>query len=150
MKLFGSILIVGLLAGTALGFQSNLPPELSTKTRECVECHRELNPGLYQHWGTSKHYGANVGCYECHRADKTDKDVLKDDIHDDFTVATIVSPIDCASCHAKGQGPGAGAAVPPSPSNPTKTLHPSGPTMTRPSSGAATSITHGSPELMST
>jgi len=101
MRLFGSILIVGLLAGTALGFESNLPPELSTKTRECVECHGELNPGLYQQWGASKHYGANVGCYECHRAEKTDKDVLKDGIHDDFTVATIVSPLDCAGCHAK-------------------------------------------------
>ena len=51
--------------------------------------------------GASKHYGANVGCAECHAAEKTDPDWLRDGLHDDFVIATIVSPRDCARCHAK-------------------------------------------------
>jgi len=39
--------------------------------------------------GASPHYGANVGCYECHMAKKKDPDVLKDGIHDEFVIATI-------------------------------------------------------------
>jgi hypothetical protein len=54
---------------------------------------------MYQQWGASPHYGAGVGCYECHRAAKGDSDVLKDGIHDDFVIATIVSPLDCKRCH---------------------------------------------------
>ncbi len=63
--------------------------------------HSEDNPGMYQQWGASSHYGANVGCYECHMADKSDSDVLKDGIHDDYIIATIVSPLDCKRCHPK-------------------------------------------------
>jgi len=74
---------------------------MTEKTKECLECHKDDNPGLYQQWGYSKHFGANVGCYECHAAKKGDVDVLKDDIHDDFVIATIVSPTDCGNCHPK-------------------------------------------------
>ncbi len=56
---------------------------------------------MYEQWGASPHYGANVGCYECHGAEPSDTDVLKDGIHDDFVIATIVSPLDCARCHPK-------------------------------------------------
>jgi hypothetical protein len=56
---------------------------------------------LYQQWGASKHYGANVGCFECHAAEKADTDWLRDGIHDDYVISTIVSPKDCGSCHAK-------------------------------------------------
>jgi hydroxylamine dehydrogenase len=76
-----------------------VPNELSETTQECLECHQTDNPGMYQQWGVSKHYGANVGCYECHQAQASDADVLHDDIHDDFTIATIVSPLDCSRCH---------------------------------------------------
>jgi nitrate/TMAO reductase-like tetraheme cytochrome c subunit len=101
VKVLAAVLVVGAFTGTALAFQSNLPKELTEETRACVACHQEQNPGLYQMWGASKHYGANVGCYECHRAEKGDKDILKDGIHDEFTIATIVSPADCARCHTK-------------------------------------------------
>ncbi len=76
-----------------------VPNQLSENTYECIECHQSDNPGLYQQWGASKHYGANVGCYECHRADESDPDVLHDGIHDDYVIATIVSPRDCSRCH---------------------------------------------------
>jgi hypothetical protein len=92
-------LALGLLATPALAFQSNLPAELSEETQSCLECHKDDNPGLYQQWGAGKHYGANVGCYECHKAEKGDPDVLRDEDHEDFVIATIVSPEDCGQCH---------------------------------------------------
>jgi hydroxylamine dehydrogenase len=95
------LLIIVFLAGPALAFTSNLPRTLTFETRECLECHSDDNPGMYQQWGASSHYGANVGCYECHMAKKKDPDVLKDGIHDEFVIATIVSPLDCKRCHSK-------------------------------------------------
>jgi hydroxylamine dehydrogenase len=76
------------------------PKVMSEETRECVSCHKKNNPGLVQMWGSSKHYGANVGCYECHAADPKDPDAF---IHDGKKVkkhiSIIVSPKDCANCH---------------------------------------------------
>jgi len=70
--------------------------QLSPESATCVSCHREKSPGIYNQWGRSKHFGANVGCYECHRAEPGDKDAIT---HKDFVIATIVSPRDCAACH---------------------------------------------------
>jgi formate-dependent nitrite reductase cytochrome c552 subunit len=70
--------------------------EESVETRACVGCHKEFNVNIYQQWGRSKHYGANVGCYECHRAESSDADAFD---HNGFTIATIVSPKDCSACH---------------------------------------------------
>ncbi|MEE8459752.1 MAG: multiheme c-type cytochrome, partial [Phycisphaerales bacterium] len=72
--------------------------ELSDVSRECIACHAETNPGLYQQWGDSRHYRANVGCYECHAADRSDADAF---LHYDRMIAIIVSPADCARCHAR-------------------------------------------------
>ena len=78
------------------------PPETSPETKECVACHKKLNPGITQQWGASKHCRANVGCYECHAADEGDPDAF---IHDDKKVkkniSIIVSPKDCSNCHEK-------------------------------------------------
>jgi hydroxylamine dehydrogenase len=78
-----------------------LPTEISAKTKECLECHQDQNVGLYQQWGESKHFRANVGCYECHKAEKGDPDILKDKDHLEFQIATLVTPKDCARCHEK-------------------------------------------------
>jgi hypothetical protein len=69
---------------------------LSKESATCVSCHKEKSPSLYQQWGKSKHYGANVGCYECHKADKSDPDAIR---HKEFTISVIVSPKDCGQCH---------------------------------------------------
>jgi len=99
-----------LLAGVALlslplaGMASvkQAPDQMSEETKACVACHKKNNPGLVQQWGSSKHYRANVGCYECHAADEGDKDAY---IHDEKKVkkliSTIVSPKDCNNCHTK-------------------------------------------------
>jgi cytochrome c553 len=69
---------------------------LSKASATCASCHKKENPSLYQQWGRSKHYGANVGCYECHKADRSDKDAIR---HKDFWISVIVSPKDCGTCH---------------------------------------------------
>jgi len=62
---------------------------LSRESAECVSCHREKTPGIYQMWGDSKH---------CHKADPSDKDAIK---HKDHIISIIVSPKDCGQCHEK-------------------------------------------------
>ncbi len=93
------LMVAGLccLASSALG-QMFAPGEISRQSKECLECHQKLNPGLYQQWGSSKHYRANVGCYECHQANVDDVDAFK---HEGFTISVLVTPKDCARCHSK-------------------------------------------------
>lgn len=74
------------------------PKEISEKTRECVECHKDATPVINQQWGASKHYRANVGCFECHQANEKDTDVFE---HHGNNIAIIVTPKDCARCHEK-------------------------------------------------
>lgn len=103
----GAVDAMGAMAGSAA---ASLPPmhpvvaqaiglpELSEASRECVECHKKESVGLYQQWGSSKHYRGNVGCYECHMADRDDADAF---LHYDRMISVIVSPKDCARCHSK-------------------------------------------------
>ncbi len=91
--------VAGILALASLAQgQIFAPAEMSRQTKECLECHQKLNPGLYQQWGTSKHYRGNVGCYECHQASIDDIDAFK---HEGVTIAILVTPKDCARCHSK-------------------------------------------------
>jgi len=76
----------------------DIPDELTEETRECIDCHKSEQPSLYQQWGASKHFGANVGCYECHTAEENDADAFE---HYDYTISIIVSPEDCSKCHEK-------------------------------------------------
>jgi hypothetical protein len=76
----------------------NIPPDLSSASKECVECHREMNVNIYQQWGYSKHFRANVGCYECHEAQKGDVDAVE---HEGHIISVIVSPKDCGRCHER-------------------------------------------------
>lgn len=71
-------------------------PELSAESKECIRCHQQENSAIYQQWGASRHYRANVGCYECHAAQEGDPDAFT---HEGKLIATIVSPKDCARCH---------------------------------------------------
>ncbi len=73
-------------------------PEMSKETKACVDCHKLENTPIYQQWGDSKHFRANVGCYECHMAKEGESDAFQ---HEGQWIATIVSPKDCARCHAK-------------------------------------------------
>ena len=79
--------------GTSFGLE-----RLSDASKECAECHKKDNPGLYQQWGQSKHYRGNVGCYECHVAREGEPDAMK---HYEKWISVIVSPKDCGRCHTR-------------------------------------------------
>ncbi len=72
--------------------------DLSPESTACVNCHKQDNPGIYEQWGSSKHFRANVGCYECHKAEKGDVDAFD---HLGALISVIVSPKDCARCHER-------------------------------------------------
>ncbi|MHC4943594.1 MAG: multiheme c-type cytochrome [Planctomycetota bacterium] len=97
--LYPALALVIFFAGvTALEAQVIGLPELSTQSKECIECHKKADPVVYQQWGESKHYRANVACYECHGAEKTDVDAYD---HYGFTMAVLVTPRDCGRCHSR-------------------------------------------------
>ncbi len=95
-NLFNLLTFAGFLAlssYTAVGFT---PKTMSEESLACVSCHQVDNQSIYEQWGSSKHYRANVGCYECHRAREGDADAFE---HEDQIISVIVSPKDCARCH---------------------------------------------------
>ena len=98
MTLIASIVIIAGIIGAAF---AQLEPmrylqTLSEESQACITCHQSLNPGIYGQWGASKHYGANVGCYECHTAQSGEPDAFD---HNGYNISIIVSPLDCKKCH---------------------------------------------------
>jgi len=115
------MLAVLIWAPAALG--SNAP--LSEGTEICLECHRTLNPGIVADWEKSRMSRVTpaqafkkaelerrisvdrvpddlvnvvVGCAECHTLGPDTHGDSFD--HEDFRVHTIVTPSECAVCHA--------------------------------------------------
>lgn len=74
----------------------SVPATFSSESASCVECHESIMPGMVKEWRYSRHYGADVGCYECHGAENTDADAFE---HNGYNIAVIVSPKDCSKCH---------------------------------------------------
>ncbi len=102
------------------------PPSvpLSEGTKACIDCHKDLHPGLVQDWLASRHAKTTpetalktpeagrrisatsvpealrsvaVGCYECHTLNPA---AHKDNFdHADYKVNVVVSPNDCKTCH---------------------------------------------------
>ncbi|MCB2198766.1 hypothetical protein KQI63_05130 [bacterium] len=70
----------------------------ATVEGKCMTCHKEKSPGLYQQWYSSEHSLHNVTCYDCHKAEKGDKDAF---MHEGALIATLVTPNDCSVCHTK-------------------------------------------------
>jgi hypothetical protein len=59
--------------------------------QECVECHKQLNPGVVSDWQLSAHAANEVGCETCHGGEHTSsRDVERVD---------IPTPRTCATCH---------------------------------------------------
>jgi len=90
--------VLVLLVSVPVLAQKTTPTELSEQTKECIECHTDETAGIYQQWGSSRHFRANVGCFECHQAEKGDADAFD---HEGFQISIIVSPKDCSGCHPK-------------------------------------------------
>ncbi|MCE5336116.1 MAG: hydroxylamine oxidase [Desulfobacteraceae bacterium] len=121
---FFPLLFLLLLAPSAYGEQ-----RFSTATEECLGCHATINPGIVSAWKKSRHAAVTpaeafkvegldrkissgdigdemknvvVGCAECHTLDpKSHADNFEHNGHD---VHVVVSPKDCAACHAVEAG----------------------------------------------
>ncbi|MHC4824668.1 MAG: multiheme c-type cytochrome, partial [Planctomycetota bacterium] len=65
-------------------------------SERCVSCHTDESPGIVDHWKGSTHALSGVSCFECHEANEGDADAWA---HEGYTIATIVTPRDCARCH---------------------------------------------------
>lgn len=87
------------LAAPPKGKPKAAPPQQSKETQACLGCHRDkATPVATQQWASSTHATAGVGCFECHGADKADKDAFS---HNGFSISVLVTPKDCGQCHAE-------------------------------------------------
>jgi hydroxylamine dehydrogenase len=90
------------LGSVALASVTEPPERMSEESKECTSCHKKDNNGVVQQWGDSKHHRAKVGCYECHAANEGDSDAfLHGEKGNKKLISIIVSPRDCANCHAQ-------------------------------------------------
>ncbi len=91
------ILIIGITLLAGIRAQAAFAPNKPTvESKVCASCHKMESPSVYEQWGSSKHFRANVGCFECHHANEDDADAFE---HYGKFISTIVSPRDCARCH---------------------------------------------------
>lgn len=99
---------------------------ISDATRDCLDCHESIHPGIVEDWKKSRHatitpqkamtekglslkvsskvvpeqyLDVAVGCAECHIGrSKSHSDTFS---HNEYDVHTVVSPEDCAICHSQ-------------------------------------------------
>ncbi len=65
-------------------------------SKECVDCHGKASAGIIDHWKGSMHAQKGVGCVDCHQAERDEPDAF---VHYGETMASVVTPRDCARCH---------------------------------------------------
>lgn len=87
-----------LASGCAAAASAQARTPLSQESQTCVGCHEATSPGIVGQWKESAHEKSQVGCFECHQADKGDRDGFE---HNGFLIAAIVSPKDCSRCHER-------------------------------------------------
>jgi hydroxylamine dehydrogenase len=120
---FLSTILALAVAATSMASES---PDNSAATEDCLACHISAHPGIVEAWKLSRHAGTTpgqsmqakgfarrvsspdvpeelrgttVGCAECHtmRGDRH-ADTFE---HNGYQVHVVVSPDDCATCHAE-------------------------------------------------
>jgi len=90
--LLGGLIVSGMFMMAMAGTVS------AADGKNCISCHQKKNPGMYLQWKNSAHAENDVGCIDCHQADKKDVDAFK---HHGSIIATLVTPKDCSQCHEK-------------------------------------------------
>lgn len=103
---------------------ASLALEISEDTESCLGCHESVTPGIVADWKNSRHFRVSpaeglakktlerrisaaevsselaayaVGCAECHTMNVEAHPGSFE--HNGYTVHTVVSPADCATCH---------------------------------------------------
>lgn len=76
--------------------------EISGVNKRCVDCHSSKGFAVkaIDHWKQSIHAEQNIGCVDCHTAQKDDFDSFFCP-ESDLLVAKHPTPKDCAECHEK-------------------------------------------------
>ena len=56
------VICLGFMVAAVGMAQKTTPTSMSDVSLECLECHATETTGIYQQWGSSKHYRGNIGC----------------------------------------------------------------------------------------
>ena len=73
-------------------------PGAARAAEGCSDCHRKQSAALVMEWERSKHAKNGVDCLACHKADQNKAGSW---VHHGERISMIVTPKDCAQCHAK-------------------------------------------------
>ena len=93
-----ALLVVAFQESKHRRIEEGLEPVITAANKSCVECHTKDNPAIVMEWEHSAHAVYGVGCYDCHLAEESDLDAW---VHEGATIAALVTPKDCARCHAR-------------------------------------------------
>lgn len=84
---------------------------LTEQGKNCITCHREVNPGIVNDWMDSRHGHVGVSCIDCHSvAEDSPMAILHEDVLDmegydknlldrGVYISVLVPPSTCARCH---------------------------------------------------
>ncbi len=69
--------------------------------RECVDCHKNENPGIINDWKDSRHAHAGVTCIDCHEVNADSPMATQHEslVGTDVFISVLVPPSTCARCH---------------------------------------------------
>ncbi|WP_456426089.1 multiheme c-type cytochrome [Desulfurobacterium sp.] len=79
-------------------FYTSTKEAFSKESQACIECHIKKTQFVVNDWKRSAHYKFKVGCYECHKSDRSNPAAYE---HHGFIISTLVTPKSCAKCHPK-------------------------------------------------
>ena len=69
--------------------------------KNCISCHEKSGNGrsIIAQWKESKHFTEGVTCTDCHLV--IDDNVVDAYMHHGAKIHTVVTPLDCSTCHSK-------------------------------------------------
>ncbi|MEZ4720036.1 MAG: multiheme c-type cytochrome [Caldilineaceae bacterium] len=69
--------------------------------RACIDCHKEIQPGIIHDWRESRHGHVGVSCLDCHQVDKNSPMATQHEnlIGTDIYMSALVPAATCGRCH---------------------------------------------------
>jgi hydroxylamine dehydrogenase len=96
-----AILYVGIIAGAqvveAQSDNATTPQHNAQINASCLACHGTVTAYVVSEWERSKHHENGIGCFDCHGSDPSNPAAYE---HNGQIISAIVSPKQCARCHA--------------------------------------------------
>ncbi len=74
---------------------------MSETAQECIDCHKNISPGITNAWKLSRHGHVSVSCLDCHGVDKSSPMATQHEtlIGTDTYISALVPPSTCGRCH---------------------------------------------------